>query len=107
MEKLSFKTFPAEAALNGCPFAMVVGFNFCVGFDPQLKGFHRLFLFAVACGNQLFQGEGPVVGPAADADGRVFGGGEFRLNRFLDLMSDYDVDMVTRSGKIAVVKPRD
>ncbi len=33
-------------------------------------------------------------------------GGAFRLNRFLDLMSDYDVDMVTRSGKIAVVKPR-
>ncbi|MBQ5666446.1 MAG: acetolactate synthase small subunit [Akkermansia sp.] len=33
-------------------------------------------------------------------------GGAFRLNRFLDLMGDYDVDMVTRSGKIAVVKPR-
>ncbi|MBR5878888.1 MAG: acetolactate synthase small subunit, partial [Akkermansia sp.] len=33
-------------------------------------------------------------------------GGAFRLNRFLDLMNDYDVDMVTRSGKIAVVKPR-
>ncbi len=33
-------------------------------------------------------------------------GGEFRLARFLDLMSDYDVDMLTRSGKIAVVKPR-
>ena len=35
-------------------------------------------------------------------------GGEFRLNRFLDLLGDYDVDMVTRSGKIAVVNnPRD
>jgi acetolactate synthase-1/3 small subunit len=33
-------------------------------------------------------------------------GGQFRLNRFLDLMNDYDVDMVTRSGKIVVVKPR-
>ncbi len=33
-------------------------------------------------------------------------GGEFRVARFLDLMSDYDVDMLTRSGKIAVVKPR-
>ncbi len=33
-------------------------------------------------------------------------GGEFRLARFLDLMSDYDVDMLTRSGKIAVVKPK-
>ena len=33
-------------------------------------------------------------------------GSDFRLSRFLDLMSDYDVDMVTRSGKIAVVKPR-
>ena len=33
-------------------------------------------------------------------------GGEFRLARFLDLMSDYDVEMVTRSGKIAVVKKK-
>ncbi len=33
-------------------------------------------------------------------------GGEFRLARFLDLMRDYDVEMLTRSGKIAVVKPR-
>ncbi len=33
-------------------------------------------------------------------------GGEFRLARFINLMSDYDVDMLTRSGKIAVVKPR-
>ncbi len=33
-------------------------------------------------------------------------GGELRIARFLDLMSDYDVDMLTRSGKIAVVKPR-
>lgn len=32
-------------------------------------------------------------------------GGEFRLARFLNLMEDYDVDMLTRSGKIAVVKP--
>ncbi len=31
-------------------------------------------------------------------------GGVFRLERFLNLMSDYDVDMITRSGKIAVVK---
>ncbi len=33
-------------------------------------------------------------------------GGEFRLARFLNLMSDYDVEMLTRSGKIAVVKSR-
>lgn len=33
-------------------------------------------------------------------------GGEFRLNRFLNLMQDYDVDMITRSGKIAVIKPQ-
>ncbi|MBQ9096280.1 MAG: acetolactate synthase small subunit, partial [Akkermansia sp.] len=32
-------------------------------------------------------------------------GGVFRLNRFLSLMQDYDVTMLTRSGKIAVVKP--
>lgn len=32
-------------------------------------------------------------------------GGEFRLNRFLNLMQEYDVEMLTRSGKIAVVKP--
>jgi acetolactate synthase-1/3 small subunit len=32
-------------------------------------------------------------------------GGVFRLNRFLNLMQDYDVTMLTRSGKIAVVKP--
>ncbi len=30
-------------------------------------------------------------------------GGQFRLNRFLNLMLDYDVEMITRSGKIAVV----
>lgn len=33
-------------------------------------------------------------------------GGEFRLARFLNLMADYDVEMLTRSGKIAVVKPK-
>ncbi len=33
-------------------------------------------------------------------------GGEFRLSRFIDLMSDYNVVMLTRSGKIAVVKTR-
>lgn len=33
-------------------------------------------------------------------------GGQFRLSRFLDLMQDYDVDMLTRSGRIAVVKPK-
>ncbi len=33
-------------------------------------------------------------------------GGPFRLNRFLNLMQDYDVTMLTRSGKIAVVKPK-
>lgn len=32
-------------------------------------------------------------------------GGEFRLARFLNLMQDYDVKMITRSGKIAVIKP--
>lgn len=32
-------------------------------------------------------------------------GGEFRLTRFLNLMQDYDVKMITRSGKIAVIKP--
>lgn len=32
-------------------------------------------------------------------------GGEFRLTRFLNLMQDYDVKMLTRSGKIAVIKP--
>lgn len=32
-------------------------------------------------------------------------GGEFRINRFLNLMKDYDVQMVIRSGKIAVLKP--
>ena len=34
-------------------------------------------------------------------------GGEFRLTRFLNLMQDYDVKMITRSGKIAVIKPQD
>lgn len=33
-------------------------------------------------------------------------GGEFRLARFLNLMEDYNVEMVTRSGKIAVQKPK-
>ena len=33
-------------------------------------------------------------------------GGPFRLARFLNLMQDYDVTMLTRSGKIAVVKPK-
>ena len=33
-------------------------------------------------------------------------GGPFRIERFLNLMQDYDVTMLTRSGKIAVVKPR-
>lgn len=33
-------------------------------------------------------------------------GGEFRLNRFLNLMEDYNVEMITRSGKIAVIKPK-
>ena len=33
-------------------------------------------------------------------------GGEFRLKRFLNLMQDYDVQMLMRSGKIAVVKPQ-
>lgn len=32
-------------------------------------------------------------------------GGSFRLSRFLNLMSDYEIEMLTRSGKIAVVKP--
>lgn len=32
-------------------------------------------------------------------------GGEFRVARFLNLMEDYDVQMVIRSGKIAVLKP--
>ncbi len=32
-------------------------------------------------------------------------GGEFRLERFLNLMQDYDVQMLMRSGKIAVIKP--
>lgn len=32
-------------------------------------------------------------------------GGTFRLARFLNLMEDYEIDMLTRSGKIAVVKP--
>lgn len=31
-------------------------------------------------------------------------GGVFRIDRFLNLMLDYDVNMITRSGKIAVVK---
>ncbi len=31
-------------------------------------------------------------------------GGEFRLNRFLNLMLDYDVRKIIRSGKIAVLK---
>lgn len=34
-------------------------------------------------------------------------GGEFRLKRFLNLMQDYDVQMMQRSGKIAVGKPKD
>ena len=33
-------------------------------------------------------------------------GGPFRIERFLNLMEDYDVTMLTRSGKIAVVKPK-
>lgn len=32
-------------------------------------------------------------------------GGQFRITRFLNLMEDYDVSMITRSGKIAVIKP--
>lgn len=32
-------------------------------------------------------------------------GGSFRLSRFLNLMGDYEIEMLTRSGKIAVVKP--
>lgn len=36
-----------------------------------------------------------------------FYGGEFRIARFLNLMQDYDVTMLTRSGKIAVVKPKE
>lgn len=32
-------------------------------------------------------------------------GGSFRLARFLDLISDYEVEMLARSGKIAVLKP--
>ena len=34
-------------------------------------------------------------------------GGEFRLTRFLNLMQDYDVQMLQRSGKIAVGKAKD
>lgn len=34
-------------------------------------------------------------------------GGEFRLKRFLNLMEDYDVKMIIRSGKIAVLKPEE
>lgn len=34
-------------------------------------------------------------------------GGPFRIERFLNLMQDYDVTMLTRSGKIAVVKPKE
>lgn len=34
-------------------------------------------------------------------------GGEFRIARFLNLMEDYDVEMLTRSGKIAVIKPKE
>lgn len=34
-------------------------------------------------------------------------GGVSRINRFLNLMADYQIDMLTRSGKIAVVKPKD
>lgn len=33
-------------------------------------------------------------------------GGVSRISRFLDLMSDYNVEMLTRSGKIAVIKPK-
>lgn len=36
-----------------------------------------------------------------------FCGGQFRIERFLNLMHDYDVTMLTRSGKIAVVKPKE
>ena len=32
-------------------------------------------------------------------------GGQFRIARFLNLMADYEIDMITRSGKIAVVTP--
>lgn len=34
-------------------------------------------------------------------------GGQFRVARFLNLMEDYDVEMLIRSGKIAVLKPHD
>ncbi len=34
-------------------------------------------------------------------------GGPFRIERFLNLMQDYNVTMLTRSGKIAVVKPKE
>lgn len=32
-------------------------------------------------------------------------GGEFRLGRFLTLIQDYDVQMIARSGRIAIPKP--
>ncbi len=32
-------------------------------------------------------------------------GDEFKVDRFLSLMSDYDIQLLTRSGKIAVPKP--
>ncbi len=32
-------------------------------------------------------------------------GGQFRLNRFLHLMEDYDIATIIRSGKIAVITP--
>lgn len=34
-------------------------------------------------------------------------GGEFRLGRFLSLIRDYDVQMIVRSGRIAIPKPQD
>ena len=33
-------------------------------------------------------------------------GGEHKIDRFLSLIEDYDVQMLTRSGRIALPKPR-
>ena len=33
-------------------------------------------------------------------------GGEYKIDRFLSLIEDYDVQMLTRSGRIALPKPR-
>ena len=44
--------------------------------------------------------------PTRDALTIEVTGGEHKIDRFLSLIEDYDVQMLTRSGRIALPKPR-